>query len=750
MLPKGAKYRLPTDAEWSTAVGLAPEVGATPEEKSSKNDTALPWGKAWPPPPKAGNYADETFHARFPGKRNEKENRDENLWIAGYTDGHTTTSPVGSFPANAFGLYDMGGNVWQWCEDWWNREQTDRVLRGASWDDRAQNSIRSSGRRRSTALGRLSVYGFRCVLEPAPSSVVSPSPGPEVSPSPIASATKGAPFVNSLGMKFVPVAIGGGATKGERVLFSVWHTRVQDYAEFAKAQEAAGKKVDRSWKVVEKDGVPVGREPDHPVLAVNWDDAQAFCAWLTAKETAEGKLPPGMKYRLPSDEEWSWAVGLPLEAGATPAEKHAKNDVDYPWGKDWPPNGKVGNYADETFHAKFPMKRNTQMNRDENLWIEGYTDGFATTSPVGSFPENAHGLHDMGGNVWQWCEDWWDLGQTGRVLRGASLHDSDRFHLRSSFRIRFPATKRDNYFGFRCVLSAASGPGGGARSPGALPPGDDEANAPGGRVPPVSLSSIASATKEAPFVNSLGMKFVPVPGTKVLFGIWHTRVMDYEKYAAAKSGVNGSWKAQATGGVPVGREPDHPVVGVNWDDARAFCQWLTDEETAAGTLPKGAKYRLPTDAEWSTAVGLPPEVGTYPNDKDGKNDVDFPWGKDFPPVRIVGNYADETFHAKFPIERNEKEKRDENLWIKGYTDGFATTSPVGAFPANAFGLYDMGGNVWQWCEDWFDAAQTLRVLRGAPWGTSDRASLRSSYRYRRPAALRHSSYGFRVVLAPVR
>ena len=197
--------------------------------------------------------------------------------------------------------------------------------------------------------------------------------------------------MNTLGMKFVPVPIPAGSSGGQPVLFSVWDTRVQDYAAYAGA-----KKVDDSWTKQAKDGVPVGRELNHPVVGVSWEDAQAFCQWLTEKETAEGKLPKGLKYRLPTDEEWSWAVGLPPEVGSTPAEKSGKNSVDFPWGKDYPPTTKVGNYADEANISRFRSSR--RKGAKENQWIEGYTDGYATTSPVGSFPANAYGLYDVGGS----------------------------------------------------------------------------------------------------------------------------------------------------------------------------------------------------------------------------------------------------------------------------------------------------------------------------------------------------------------
>ncbi len=252
---------------------------------------------------------------------------------------------------------------------------------------------------------------------------------------------------------------------------------------------------------------------------------------------------------------------------------------------------------------------------------------------------------------------------------------------------------------------------------------------------------VAKASKAAPFTNSLGQAFVPVPGTNVLFCKWETRVRDYAIYADAVA-VDGSWKSQQTktGNVPVSFAPDHPVTAVNWEEAGAFCKWLTEKERAAGTLPQTMRYRLPTDEEWSRAVGLTTEDGTTPKARSGGNKLLFPWGADFPPQRMnVGNYSDTAYHDRLPAETEKK-------WIEGYTDGFPTTAPAGSFEANESGIHDLGGNVWEWCEDFMEPGSSERVVRGAAWVNYQRANMLSSARYGYAQTQRIRDTGFRVVL----
>ncbi len=192
------------------------------------------------------------------------------------------------------------------------------------------------------------------------------------------------------------------------------------------------------------------------------------------------------------------------------------------------------------------------------------------------------------------------------------------------------------------------------------------------------------------FVNTLGMPFVPVPGTDIQICIWETRVKDYTAYAAGNQAVDGDWKKPFQDRLK--QTGTHPVVNVSWNDAKAFCGWLTKMELEVGKLKVGQRYRLPTDAEWSVAVGLNMETGNSPRKKAKGIKGVYPWGKEWPPPKGVGNY-------------------DESLKV----DNFEHTSPVGNFAANAHGIHDLGGNVWEWCEDKWRLTSSHRVLRGASW-----------------------------------
>jgi len=250
---------------------------------------------------------------------------------------------------------------------------------------------------------------------------------------------------NSLGQRFVPVP-------GTSVLFSVWDTRVKDFAAFVSSTGydatadvmsmtlEGGKKIGANWKAP---GFEQG--PTHPVVAVSWVDAKAFCAWLTSKERLEGRIDSHQRYRLPTDTEWSLAAGLREPKEGAPAGKSEKIKDVYPWGATWPPPNGVANYAGEEARAGI-------WPRDWGV-LAGYRDDFPRTSPVGSFPANTNGLYDMGGNVWQWCEDDFTPASHLPVLRGASFLNHFPNELLLSYRFHgSSAESRSIYLGFRCVL----------------------------------------------------------------------------------------------------------------------------------------------------------------------------------------------------------------------------------------------------------------------------------------------------------
>jgi formylglycine-generating enzyme required for sulfatase activity len=180
-----------------------------------------------------------------------------------------------------------------------------------------------------------------------------------------------------------------------------------------------------------------------------------------------------------------------------------------------------------------------------------------------------------------------------------------------------------------------------------------------------------------------------------------------------------------------GQTDEHPVVNVNWNDARAFCDWLSKKE--------GKLYRLPTEAQWEYAC----RAGTT---------TSFYNGDDAEGLTQVGNVADAAAKAMFP----------EWTWPLKANDGYAFTAPVGQFKPNAFGLHDMHGNAWEWCADYYAGdyypssprqdpqgpnTGAARVIRGGSWFDPP-YHCRSARRLSYAPAICPGNLGFRVVCVP--
>jgi formylglycine-generating enzyme required for sulfatase activity len=186
----------------------------------------------------------------------------------------------------------------------------------------------------------------------------------------------------------------------------------------------------------------------------------------------------------------------------------------------------------------------------------------------------------------------------------------------------------------------------------------------------------------------------------------------------------------------VDQSDNSPVVNVSWNDAVAFCEWLSRKE--------GKTYRLPTEAEWEYAC------------RGGTTTL---WSHGDDPERLasVGNIWDAAAKKMFT-----KYSQDRGI---NANDGWEFTAPIGRFEPNRFGLYDMHGNVWEWCADWYDpnayasragvttnpsvlsASEDRRVLRGGGWYDFANGA-RSSDRGRNSPDDRLNDTGFRVARTP--
>jgi len=360
-----------------------------------------------------------------------------------------------------------------------------------------------------------------------------------------------------------------------------------------------------------------GWQDTHPVVNVTWDDAAAFAAY------AGGALP--------TEEEW--------EKAARGTDGRA-----YPWGNNW--------YAG-----------NAHCSRKE-------AGDAKQTAPVGRSLAGAspYGCRDLAGNVWEWCDSWYDSDKKMRVLRGGSWYNDFPGSFRASYRGGRNPSGRYFSNGFRCVL----------RSP-------DTGNLTGGIIP-----------------AQLGIDWVTIPAGDFLYGEDKERkylpayqMMKYPVTVAQYRQFCTETGRQMPSAPPWGWQDTHPMVYVIWFDAAAFAAY--------------AGLALPSDEEWEKAAR-----GT-----DGRL---YPWGNAW---RVAN------------MHRSRKERGDAKQ-----------TAPVGSYPAGAspYGCLDLAGNVWEWCDSWYDSDKKTRVLRGGCWGDYVPDAFRATYRFDRTPMSRSYQGGFRCVL----
>ncbi|MDA1043703.1 MAG: SUMF1/EgtB/PvdO family nonheme iron enzyme [Verrucomicrobia bacterium] len=167
-------------------------------------------------------------------------------------------------------------------------------------------------------------------------------------------------------------------------------------------------------------------------------------------------------------------------------------------------------------------------------------------------------------------------------------------------------------------------------------------------------------------------------------------------------------------------DPTQPAVRVTWNEAEAYCEWLN--RTYKDRVPKAFTFRLPSVLEWMKIARC------------GDNRI-YPWGRSWPP--LYGNYSDLTAREQLVDWRG----------IEGYDDGQVVSCDVHLSGENEWGLFGIGGNVWEWCQDWFDTEHKYKTRAGGSWDFDQKENLRiDAIGFDRPDA-RYDTIGFRAVIS---
>ncbi len=414
----------------------------------------------------------------------------------------------------------------------------------------------------------------------------------------------------------------------------------------------------------------------------------------------------GRIYRLPSEAEWEYAC-------------RARTTTPFHFGETIITN--LANYDGNSTYANAPKGKYRQQ-----------------TTEVGSFSANAFGLYDMHGNVWEWCEDtrhdryngapddgsaWTDSNHRYRLLRGGSWYINTVF-CRSAYRFDRSPLSTEHDVGFRVVCGVPY-----------LKSFDFEIvtiNAKGNIID--TQSSSAKYFTEY-LGNGTSLEMIEIPSGEFFMGSpTGEEGQDDDESPQHKVNIKSFFIGkfvitQSQYQEIMGKNPSHfpgemrPVERISWYDANEFCQKLTEKT--------GRTYRLPSEAEWEYACRA-------------RTSSPFYFGETI--TTNLANYDGNSTYANGPKSKYRQE-----------------TTEVGSFPPNAFGLYDMHGNIWEWCEDtrheryhgapntgsaWVesdgDNDNRSRVLRGGSWYINP-VFCRSAYRFDRSPASMEYDVGFRVV-----
>ncbi len=621
----GKNFRLPTEAEW--------EYAARGGNKS-----------------KGYKYAGSN-------------NIDDVAWYTSNSEGKTHA--VGTKQPNELGLYDMSGNVYEWCSDWWgdysSSSQTNptgassgdcRVNRGGSWQEDAEY-CRVSFRYYDDLDERNEALGLRLVLEVESDKSTEEDATEE-------DATK---IIDNLVNNMVYVAggtftMGATSEQGSDVYSNESPTHSVTLSNFSIGKYEV---TQAEWQAV------MGSNPSNftgdnlPVECVSCNDCQTF---ITKLNTLTGK-----NFRLPTEAEWEYAA---RGGSKSQGYKYAGSD-----------------------------------NIDDVAWYT--SNSGSTTHAVGTKQPNELGLYDMSGNVLEWCSDWYgsyssssQTNPTGassgsdRVSRGGSWCNFAGLCRVSDRNCRTP----DNWnydLGLRLVLDVES----------------DKSTEEDATEEDATKVILDNLVNNMVYVagGTFTMGGTSEQGSDVYSNESPTHSVTLSNFSIGKYEVTqAEWQA-VMGSNPSNFTGDNlPVECVSCNDCQTFI-------TKLNTLT-GKNFRLPTEAEWEYAA------------RGGSKSQGY---------KYAGS-----------------DNIDDVAWYT--SNSGSTTHAVGTKQPNELGLYDMSGNVWEWCSDWYgsysSSSQTnptgassgsYRVYRGGSWSNSAGYCRVSDRSYDTPG-FRFSLLGLRLAL----
>jgi formylglycine-generating enzyme required for sulfatase activity/predicted Ser/Thr protein kinase len=622
---EGRSYRLPTEAEWE----FAGRAGTTSHfiAGDRRNDMFV-----------HGNGFDAMFREHFHLPVPKGDERP--------SDGYVFTAPVGSYRPNAFSLFDMEGNVWEWCRDWHAPfmsssaidptgplQGTHKVAKGGAFDC----TFGPGGRDAVGPSDRAANLGFRIVCETAIRLDMAVPRAWTTGPNGVAKNEA----LSASSQGFVPLFNGRD--------LAGWKTHASQPGD---------------WRV--ENGVLTSHGTGRNHLYTERGDFRDFHLRVEVRINAKGnsgifgRASFGPR-RPQNDPQWPWGYEAQLDIGGRDVNKTGSLYVGE--------RGVVVSLkespvaADEWFTEELIAEGNRIVVKVNGRTTADYVDGARR----------------------------FDSGHIA-----LQQHDPQTVVEFRKIEIRELALAAPAEAPKEADVAALTAPFDESTAQKAQQQWSDRLKTPVQFANSIKmrLQLIPSGRFRMGFSDGGSPAFLrPVHSVQITrpfyFGAYEVTRGEFAKFIAATrfktkaERSKGGWHLMNTEGrikwdpkhkftwhaPDFPQRDDHPVVDICWDDAQAFCQWLSQKENKI--------YRLPTEAEWEYACRAGTTEKSY-------------GGDDPEQLTKIGNIADATAKSKFPAWGSVKS-----------SDGWLYTSPVGLFRPNNFGLYDTVGNAMEWCSDWY-------------------------------------------------